>query len=96
MDHASIVKFIDFSETSNNIYFFCQYCDGGDLEKKIRESGRLPANESVKIMKQIVDGCSYLYDKSIFHRDLKPENILIHQGSPKIADFGFAKVIEED
>jgi len=27
---------------------------------------------------------------------LKPENILIHQGAAKIADFGFAKVIEEE
>lgn len=43
-----------------------------------------------------MSGCSYLYDKNIFHRDLKPENILIHKGNAKIADFGFAKVIEED
>jgi serine/threonine-protein kinase ULK/ATG1 len=41
-------------------------------------------------------GCSYLYDKGIFHRDLKPENILIHNGEVKLADFGFAKVIEDD
>ena len=47
-------------------------------------------------IKQIVNGCSYLYDKSIFHRDLKPENILIHQNMAKIADFGFSKVIEEN
>lgn len=32
----------------------------------------------------------------MFHRDLKPENILIHNGTAKLADFGFAKVIEED
>jgi len=37
-----------------------------------------------------------LYEKSVFHRDIKPENILIHNDSCKIADFGFAKVIEED
>lgn len=27
---------------------------------------------------------------------MKPENILIHNGTAKLADFGFAKVIEED
>lgn len=37
-----------------------------------------------------------MYDKGVFHRDLKPENILIHKNIPKIADFGFSKVIEED
>ena len=28
------------------------------------------------------------------HRDLKPENILFHYGKIKIADFGFAKIID--
>lgn len=26
----------------------------------------------------------------IIHRDIKPANILIHNGVPKLADFGFA------
>ena len=46
--------------------------------------------------KEIVSGCCYLYDKGVFHRDLKPENILIHNNHCKLADFGFAKVIEDD
>jgi serine/threonine protein kinase len=45
---------------------------------------------------QITEGCGFLYEKSIFHRDLKPENILVHENVPKIADFGFAKVMEAD
>jgi serine/threonine protein kinase len=28
------------------------------------------------------------------HRDLKPENILIHNGTIKIADFSFCKLLE--
>lgn len=28
------------------------------------------------------------------HRDIKPDNILIHNGSIKIADFGFCKPLE--
>jgi serine/threonine protein kinase len=33
------VKFIDFSETPNNIYFFLEYCNGGDFEKRLKEMG---------------------------------------------------------
>jgi protein kinase A len=37
----------------------------------------------------------YLHQKDIVYRDLKPENLLINQnGSLKLTDFGFAKVIE--
>ena len=29
LDHPNVVKFYDFSETSNNIYFFSEYCEQG-------------------------------------------------------------------
>jgi len=41
LEHDHIVKFYDFSETPNNIYFFLEYCNGGDLEKKLKEVGSL-------------------------------------------------------
>ena len=30
----------------------------------------------------------------VLHRDMKPANILLHNGKPKIADFGFAKLVD--
>jgi serine/threonine protein kinase len=30
------------------------------------------------------------------HRDLKLDNILLHNGIPKIADYGFALVLSDD
>ena len=90
------MKFIDFSETQNNIYFFLEYCDSGDLEKDLKKRGKLPEAEALPLFKQIVDGIAYLYNKGVFHRDLKPENILINKRIAKIADFGFSKVIEDD
>jgi serine/threonine protein kinase len=95
-DHPNIVKFIDFSETQNNIYFFLEYCNQGDLEKLAKQRGKLPEAEALVYFKQIVSGCKYLYDQNVIHRDLKPENILMHNNTCKIADFGFAKCIEED
>lgn len=96
LDHPNIVKFIDFSETPNNIYFFLEYCDSGDLEKYLKQHGKIPEKKALPMLRQIVEGCYFLYENNIFHRDLKPENILIHKSIAKIADFGFSKVIEEE
>ncbi len=41
-------------------------------------------------------GYRCLYDNKIVHRDLKVANILMHNGISKIADFGFAKLVEHN
>lgn len=37
-----------------------------------------------------------MYQERVIHRDIKPSNILLHNGVAKIADFGFARVIETE
>jgi serine/threonine protein kinase len=51
LDHENIVKFIEFSETPNNIYFFLEFCDSGDLEKEIKKRVKYPENDALKVMK---------------------------------------------
>lgn len=36
-----------------------------------------------------------MYNHKCMHRDLKPQNILLHNGQIKVADFGFAKIVED-
>ena len=37
-----------------------------------------------------------MYDNNISHRDLKPDNIFIKNGKYLIADFGFAKIFNQN
>ena len=43
-----------------------------------------------------MEGFKDLFARKIIHRDIKPENILLSNGVAKIADFGFARVIEAE
>ena len=56
--------------------------------------------DAAQIVKKIAEGLAYLHSLGIAHRDLKPENLLLagpgDDAVVKIADFGFAKIIEMD
>jgi serine/threonine protein kinase len=36
-----------------------------------------------------------LYLENIIHRDIKLDNILVNDDEPKIADFGFGKILDD-
>ena len=48
----------------------------------------------IDILKQICNGFKVVHEKNIIHRDIKPANFLLHKGVIKIADFGFARVVD--
>jgi Serine/threonine protein kinase len=99
-----IVQLIDVKRTTNNLYIFTEYCDGGDLEKQVKAKKTFTETEGLSILKQIADAFITLDSLQIYnnkgrkvafmHRDIKPANVLFHKGQVKLADFGFAKIID--
>ena len=64
-----------------------------DLQYLIRQTDyTFTLGKVQNILRQILQGLSYLHKQGISHRDIKPANILInHEGIIKVADFGLAK-----
>ncbi|KAL4491138.1 hypothetical protein ABPG73_013207 [Tetrahymena malaccensis] len=96
LKHPYILECFDIKQTQKNQYFFLEYCDGGDLEKYLKDKQLITESECLDLLKQIVSAFQMLEKKNIVHRDLKPANILLKNGQLKIADFGFAKEIQDD
>jgi serine/threonine-protein kinase len=70
--------------------------DLGDLLAN-RRGGRLNEQFVRRIAEQLLLALSYAHRRGIIHRDIKPSNILLTQGATvKVADFGIARIVEED
>lgn len=78
-------------KTVNNFYFVYEYCNGGTLERVLKNSKFLGERQSLIFFKQLINAFKVLAENNIMHRDIKPDNILIHNGILKVADFGFCK-----
>src|ERR687890_119969 len=99
LDHENIVKVYDISQ-NGEVPFIVVECiagrDVGDLLTR-RRGGRLNEQFVRRISAQLLHALSYAHRRGIIHRDIKPSNILLtSEGTVKVADFGIARIVEED
>jgi serine/threonine protein kinase len=95
LDHPNIVSIYDQGEQDSWFYFVLQYVDGGDLSQRLRDRA-WPDDEAARLVATLARAMDYAHSRGILHRDLKPSNILFDKdGTPKISDFGLAKLIGE-
>ena len=78
------------------MFLVMEYVDGETLKSyipKMTKGIRLPVEQAIDWIEQIVNGLKAALDVNIIHRDIKTENIMITKdGSMKIMDFGLAKL----
>lgn len=91
-----VVELFDVFYDSDNIFIITEFCNGGDLRHYLeKKNGSLPEAEAQRILSDIMNGLQEMMKLGIVHRDLKPENVLCNDGIFKIADFGFAKQLQD-
>ena len=105
LHHENVVALLDCKETTNHVYLVMEYCNGGDLADYLQVKGTLSEETIAIFLRQIAAAMKALNAKGIVHRDLKPQNILLcHSGKSnppaaemklKIADFGFARFLQD-
>ncbi|CAN0575524.1 unnamed protein product, partial [Ectocarpus sp. 12 AP-2014] len=97
LHHPNIVSIKEVLMSNTHLYLVLEYAGGGELFTKIASQGKLPEKVSKRYFKQIMDGVRFCHNRYICHRDIKPENILLDSDdNVKIADFGFASIMEPD
>lgn len=96
LNHPGIVAIYEFGRADGLYFFLMEFVDGVTL-RQVLAAGRLSSREALAIVPEICDALQYAHDQGIVHRDIKPENILLNRrGRLKVADFGLAKLMEND
>lgn len=91
------MKLYDVLETETKLYMVLEHVKGGELFDYIVERGRLPREEALKMIAQIIMALEECHAHSVCHRDLKPENLLLDSDKNiKVADFGMAQMFKAD
>jgi serine/threonine-protein kinase len=93
---GAVSVFDDDVAEDGSAYLVMEYLEGETLEaRRERKGGRLPADEVLAIVDQVLGTLAAAHAQGIVHRDLKPENLfLTHSGAVKILDFGIARLVE--
>ncbi|XP_008246229.2 PREDICTED: probable LRR receptor-like serine/threonine-protein kinase At1g53440, partial [Prunus mume] len=104
LQHPNLVRLFGCCIEANQLLLVYEYMENNSLARALfgPEEGPLKLDWPTrqKICLGIARGLAFLHEESalkVVHRDIKTTNILLdHDLSPKISDFGLAKLDEEE
>ncbi|MFY9224245.1 MAG: bifunctional serine/threonine-protein kinase/formylglycine-generating enzyme family protein [Blastocatellia bacterium] len=93
--HPNILPIIEADVYDEYVVVVSEYAPDGSLEAWLKShGGNAPNLESaLQITLGILSGLEHLHCRRIIHRDIKPANVLLQGDTPRLADFGLARVL---
>ena len=97
LSHPNIVQAIDFYDENEQFFLVMEYVSGQGLDQLIKQAGKLPEEDALRIFKDILRGLNFAHSKGVIHRDIKPSNVIVDEdGRARITDFGIAILVGEE
>ncbi|CAN5517073.1 hypothetical protein BH10ACI3_BH10ACI3_07060 [soil metagenome] len=97
LDHPNIAHMIDGGTTDEGLpYLVMEYVKGETIIEFAR-SRDLSLDQMLDLFREVCAAVSFAHQNLVIHRDLKPTNIIVNaEGTPKLLDFGIAKLLKEE
>ena len=95
--HQNILEIFGRSEDTSGFPILVMELSGPSLEDLImKKKTKLSPETKKKYILNVAEALAYLHSYNIVHRDIKLANVLMKDDVAKIADFGFAREIENN
>lgn len=91
--HDNIVDVLDWG-TDPYPWLVLEYVDGS-LADRLSDGEHFEPTAAVDVASGIADALEYAHGNGVVHLDVKPENILLDGDTPKVADWGLARLVLE-
>lgn len=90
----NVATTFDAGVDEERAYLVMELLTGGDLESHLRSRGPFSFDEIRTIGAGVASGLAAAHASGVIHRDIKPANIMLEGETPKILDFGIARLVE--
>jgi len=93
LSHPNIVRTIAAVQEQERHCLVMEYAVGGSLRSVLKREGRLPATRAAETALDLADALTHAHRLGILHRDPRPDDVLLAgDGTPRLADFGLARL----
>jgi serine/threonine protein kinase len=92
LDHPAVVALRGHGVHDGHPFLVLERCDGGCLATVLAD-GPLGPDRAAELGAVLAEGLAHAHARGVVHRDVKPANVLLVEGgTPKLADFGIARL----
>jgi eukaryotic-like serine/threonine-protein kinase len=94
--HPNIIQIFDIGESGGLPFVALELLEGGSLDARLGGTPQ-PGPQAALLLATLARAVHTAHQAGIVHRDLKPSNVMFtSDGTPKITDFGLAKLLEQE
>jgi tRNA A-37 threonylcarbamoyl transferase component Bud32 len=96
LQHPNIVQIFEVGEDRGLPFLALELVEKGTLQQKLQDLPFVP-RAAAELIETLARAIEHAHTNNVIHRDIKPANVLFaNDGTPKITDFGLAKLLETD